>query len=75
VAQQRRAIHAYLSDESHQTWHDLAERSGVSVSGILEALAREFGDNPPDQGGYRRWDDVIRRARGIDVERRRRNRT
>jgi hypothetical protein len=70
----RRAIHAYLSEESHDVWHELAERCGMSLSGFLEALARDFQEHAPDEGGYPRWDGVVRAARRVDAERRRRGR-
>jgi hypothetical protein len=70
----RRAIHAYLSEESHDVWHELAERCGMSLSGFLEALARDFQEHAPDTGGYPRWDEVVRAARRVDAERRRRGR-
>jgi hypothetical protein len=73
-ASDRRAIHAYLSEESHDVWHDLAERCGMSLSGFLEALARDFQEHVPDEGGYPRWDQVVRAARKVDAERRRRGR-
>lgn len=64
----RKALHAYLSDESHDAWHDYAAEKGVSVSGLLEAIA---------QTGTLSWKDnseVVKAARKIDVERRRRRR-
>ncbi|MEJ5254746.1 MAG: hypothetical protein WHS89_05295 [Acidimicrobiales bacterium] len=71
---ERRAIHAYLTAESHDTWHRVAEESGVSLSGLLEALATDMAENPPDAGGHPRWDDVVKSARRIDAQRRRRSR-
>ena len=72
MAAERRAIHAYLTPESHEVWHRVAEDAGVSLSGFLEALAADMGDNPPDVGGHPRWDDIVRSARRIDAQRRRR---
>jgi hypothetical protein len=39
VTATRKAIHAYLSPEAHDGWHDFAAENGVSVSGLLEAIA------------------------------------
>jgi hypothetical protein len=72
---ERRAIHAYLTAESHDTWHRVAEESGVSLSGLLEALAADMSAHAPDSGGHGRWSDVVRDARRIDAQRRRRSRT
>lgn len=72
---ERRAIHAYLSNEAHDTWHDLAATHGVSVSGLLEALALDwaegngFGDAESDATLA-----LAKSARRIDAERRRRTR-
>jgi hypothetical protein len=34
-----KALHGYVSNYAHATWHDLAAYHGVSVSALLEALA------------------------------------
>ena len=64
----RKALHAYLSDEAHEAWHEAAAEHGVSASAILEALApivdRLMVDEP-----Y-----LARNARKVDASRRRRNR-
>jgi hypothetical protein len=64
----RKALHAYVSDEAHDSWHEAAAEHGVSVSAILEALApivdRLMVDEP-----Y-----LARNARKVDAARRRRNR-
>lgn len=75
MAEERRAIHAYLTPESHEVWHRVAEEAGVSLSGFLEALAIDMGANPPDDGGHSRWDDIVKAARRIDAQRRRRGAT
>ena len=74
MAEQRRAVHAYLSDEAHDAWHDLAAEHGISLSGLFEALAHDFQKNPPDKGGHPRWDEIVKVTRKVDVERRRRGR-
>ncbi len=68
VNEPRKALHAYLSDEAHETWHALAAEYGVSVSGLLEAMAPDL----VAKGASTRYDATIKRARKVDVERRRR---
>jgi len=63
----RRALHAYLSDDAHDTWHNVAADLGCSVSAMLEAMAGGFDDDEAD-----RLKDTIKRARRIDADRRRR---
>jgi len=72
---ERRAIHAYLTAESHDTWHRVAEEAGVSLSGLLEALATDMAAKSPEKGGHPRWDEIVRTARKIDAQRRRRGRS
>jgi hypothetical protein len=72
MADERRAIHAYLTADSHEVWHRVSEEAGMSLSGFLEALALDMGANPPDEGGLARWSDIVKTARRIDAQRRRR---
>lgn len=72
MPEERRAIHAYLTVESHDVWHSVAEEEGISLSGFLEALADDMRANPPSDGGHPRWTEIIRSARKIDAIRRRR---
>ena len=65
----RRALHAFVSDQAHDRWHDFAAEQGVSVSAVLEALAPVLADLD-GQG-----DVVVKAARRIDAERRRRRRS
>ncbi len=75
MADERRAIHAYLTAEGHDVWHTASEEAGVSLSGLLEALAGDLAANPPEKGGHPRWDEVVTSARKIDAQRRRRARS
>lgn len=72
----RKALHAYVSDDAHDQWHGFAAEQGVSVSAILEALAPELDTDarpePSDLGS--RLDSVVKAARKIDAQRRRRRR-
>lgn len=72
MPEERRAVHAYLTVESHEVWHTIAEEAGVSLSGFLESLATDFREFPPDQGGHPRWREIIKGGRKIDAHRRRR---
>lgn len=62
----RRALHAYLSDDAHNEWHAVARQYGVSASALLEALASELA-NMLDTD-----DPIVKTARTIDADRRRR---
>jgi hypothetical protein len=75
MAPTRKAIHAYLSPEAHDAWHDFAAENGVSVSGLLEAIANEWAARQargeqalPDE------ERLVRTARRVDADRRRRKR-
>jgi hypothetical protein len=67
-----RAVHAYLSDDAHETWQEVATEYGVSVSGLIEALGLDLQSPEEDQLIGARMPELIKRARRIDAERRRR---
>lgn len=69
----RKALHVYLSDEAHAMWHDRAAAYGVSVSAMLEAIAVSVKD-VGSETDWGRGSEIVKLARGIDTERRRRNR-
>ena len=75
MADPRRAIHAYLTPEAHDRWHDFAAEQGVSVSGLLEAIALDWkdqldrGDDLPEA-----VERLAKSARKIDASWRRRQR-
>lgn len=73
----RKALHAYVSDAAHDQWHSFAAEQGVSVSAVLEALAAELDARPPSSMAPmgERLEAVVRAARKIDAQRRRRTRT
>jgi len=75
MSDDRRAIHAYLTAGSHDVWHTASEQAGVSLSGLLEAMADDMAAHPPAEGGHPRWGDVVGAARSIDAQRRRRGRS
>lgn len=71
----RKALHAYVSDDAHDQWHGFAAEQGVSVSAILEALAPELDlESAPEERVGERLDNVVKVARKIDAQRRRRRR-
>lgn len=76
MADSRKAIHAYLSPEAHDQWHDFAAENGVSVSGLLEAIGLEWKDQMQAEGGDLppEIEGLAKRARRIDASRRRRQR-
>lgn len=73
---QRKALHAYLSDDAHELWHTFAAQEGVSVSAVLEALATEldFSSDTSDAPMKERLNEVVTIARRTDASRRRRRR-
>lgn len=72
----RKALHAYVSDDAHDQWHGFAAEQGVSVSAILEALAPELDTEARTEPAEltERLEGVIKSARKIDAQRRRRRR-
>ncbi len=72
----RKALHAYVSDDAHDQWHEFAAEQGVSVSAILEALAPELDlENAESAEQMKdRLNTVVKSARKIDARRRRRRR-
>jgi len=81
MAETRKAIHAFLTPASHEAWHEFAAENGVSVSGLIEALAADWAERA--QAAGRVEDDgfaldeveaLARQARRIDAQRRRRSR-
>lgn len=73
----RKALHAYVSDAAHDQWHGFAAEQGVSVSAVLEALATELQTDGADAQApmAQRLEAVVRAARRIDAQRRRRSRS
>ncbi len=72
MTKQRKALHAYVTADAHNQWHDFAAENGVSVSAILEALAPEL-ESDPFGGDSGRMDQIVKLARRIDAQRRRRS--
>lgn len=71
----RRALHAYLSREAHDAWHDFAAEQGVSVSGLLEASGLNLAPVVEGRSEPRKEQlELVDAARKIDAARRRRRR-
>ena len=73
----RKALHAYVSDDAHDYWHGFATEHGVTVSAVLEALAPVLGNcSPKDPAKLTDvLNEVVKAARKIDAARRRRIRS
>lgn len=75
MAATRKAIHAYLSPEAHDAWHEFAADHGVSVSGLLEAMASAMSAHlARGEPALADEERLVRLARRIDADRRRRKR-
>jgi hypothetical protein len=75
MADSRKAIHAFLTPESHEAWHDFAAEHGVSVSAMIEAMAGDWSERRVDDTyDLPEVDELARNARRIDAQRRRRAR-
>lgn len=70
----RKAIHAYLTNEAHDSWHDFAAENGVSVSGLLEAIAQDWAEKLKSNKPSKETEALIKEARRVDAVRRRRGR-
>ena len=76
MAEERRALHAYLTPEAHDAWHDFAAENGVSVSGMLEAYGLELSSIVDGSAKPRKDQQaLVDTARKIDAVRRRRRRS
>jgi hypothetical protein len=67
-----RAVHAYLSDDAHATWQEVATQYGVSVSGLIEAMGADLQRPEDERVLGPQLSGLVTRARRIDADRRRR---
>jgi hypothetical protein len=75
MADSRKAIHAFLTPDSHEAWHEFAAENGVSVSGLIEAMALDWADRADDEAfELGEVEALAPQARRIDAQRRRRSR-
>jgi hypothetical protein len=66
----RQALHAYLTEDAHRGWQTFAEENGVSVTSLCEVYGADLMEAAlADDDRYR---DLVKRARKVDVQRRRR---
>lgn len=72
MAEQRQALHAYLSEDAHQAWMEFAEENGVSVTGLLESLGLELLEELEAAGDADIRQLWVKRGRKVDAQRRRR---
>ena len=66
-------MHAYLSDEAHATWLEVATDYGVSLSGLIEAMGADLARPADERVLGPRLDALVTRARRVDADRRRRS--
>jgi hypothetical protein len=71
---ERRALHAYLDEQAHESWQTFSEENGVSVTGLLEALGLTLSDEIDAAAGDPTdiRQDWVKAGRKIDAHRRRR---
>jgi len=71
------AVHAYLSEQGKTALEVFSADNGVSVTGLLEALALELAEEIDEAGGVADGirEPWVKKARRIDAERRRRDGT
>jgi hypothetical protein len=68
----RKALHAFVDEATHEAWHDFCSDNAISVSALLQALGDEIENTlgPKSPMGS----VLIKRARQLDAIRRRRRR-
>jgi hypothetical protein len=67
MAPTRKAIHAYLSPEAHDAWHDFAAENGVSVLQLFENRP-EIDSRPIFKGvNYAKCPIVIKANLGLHL--------
>lgn len=64
----RPSIHAYINQEAHDKWHDIAAAEGVSISALIQHLP----DFLNEFAGNHATDELVKSARRTDAARRRR---
>jgi len=76
MTDQRPALHAYVTEEAHDRWHDFASAQGVTVSAFLEAFAPSLNFDSPaaKEPMVTQVSLAVIQARKIDASRRRRPR-
>lgn len=72
MAEERKALHAYLSERSYTAWQAFSEENGVSVTGLLESLGLNLAVEIAETGDADIRQDWVRAGRKVDALRRRR---
>jgi hypothetical protein len=67
----RKAIHAYITAEAHDTLYSFAEENATSVSALVESWLMDLREEIAADGMEIRQ-DWVKRARKVDSRRRRR---
>jgi hypothetical protein len=62
---EKKAVHAYLTVESHEAWQRFANANGVSLTSLVEAIGRELMKEAEEAEDHRV--DWVRTARRIDA--------
>lgn len=70
IMKHRTGIHVYLTQGAHDWWHGTADEEGTTVSALFQAIA-DAGVQAPDERVLS--DKVVRLARRISAQRRRRS--
>lgn len=68
MGNERPVIHAYLTHEAREAWHQFCDGHGISTSGLVEAIGLHLLNNPD----FAEAETLAEHARRIDVVRRRR---
>jgi len=71
MAEERQALHAYLTLEAHSGWQDFADENGVSISGLLESLGRTLAEELEKEEAVDIRQPWVTQGRKIDAQRRR----
>jgi hypothetical protein len=67
----RRALHAFVSSDAHDGWHDYAGAHGVSTSALLEVIGKSLAEDVTSL----RMNLHVDAARMVDAANRRRRRS
>ena len=75
MAEDREAIHAYVTAEAHDAWQQFADDNGVSMTGLIESLGQELREELETQEAWDLRQAWVRAGRRVDAERRKRGRS
>jgi hypothetical protein len=72
MAEDRLAIHAYLSVPAMTAFSEFAEENGVSITGLLESLGMQLAAEIEEAGDTDIRQPWVKAGRRVDAQRRRR---